>query len=154
KTDPAVAKFALFELGQLYLTPPLRNGSIALKYHTQAAQLGTAWSWYAIARMYAEGAGVKRSAEKANRYYLLGLKAGERELARASAFALGELHLKKPFQDPGSPRNTSWMVRGLAMIGRSSSSLTCMPREKGYPRAHRKQKACFLSYGRAKIAPL
>ena len=100
KTDPAVAKYALFELGQLYLTPFSRNGGMALEYHTQAAQLGNAWSWYVIARMYADGNGVKRSAIKAKRYYLLGLEAGKIEVARASAFALGDLHLNQPLRDP------------------------------------------------------
>ena len=100
KTDPAVAKYALFELGQLYLTPSSRNGGMALEYHTQAAQLGNVWSWYVIARMYADGNGVKRSAIKAKRYYLLGLEAGKIEVARASAFALGDLHLNQPLRDP------------------------------------------------------
>jgi len=38
--------------------------------------------------------------EKANRFYLLSLKAGKIEVARASAFALGDLHLNQPLRDP------------------------------------------------------
>jgi TPR repeat protein len=145
-----LAKTAYYALGGLYLEPPLREVTRALMYYARAAQFGDPWASYVIAQVYDGGKGIKRNSKKAKEYYLLGLKSGDTSVAAASAFALGQLHLKKPLRNykltaeyfkSGSKLGNDWSKFALAQMYASG---------KGVTRSATKAKSLLLELQAAK----
>lgn len=108
--DTDLSKAALFALAELYLKSPGRNTAQALRYHQEAAKLGNDWSTFAIAGLYAQGNGIKKSSRTARDYYARALQSKDPAVAGSAAFALGQLHLRKPLLNP--KRAAEYFTRG------------------------------------------
>lgn len=95
-----IQKEAYYGLGQLYLTPPLLSASLALQSHQKAADLGNLWSLFAIGGIYDHGTGTKPNWNKAVEFYQRAFDKGGTDVKSASAYALAQLYLKPPHNDP------------------------------------------------------
>lgn len=98
--DAELSKAALFALAQLYLQSPGRNRPQALRLHAQASKLGNDWSTYTLGNLHAQGIGVQKNPRAARDYYLRAMRSRDSDVVKASAFALGQLHLRKPLLNP------------------------------------------------------
>lgn len=130
--DNALKQAAYFALGQLHLEKPLLSARLALHYHTLSADLGNAWSLFAIAAIYDKGIGIKRDWRKAHAYYEKALEQGDTAEKRAAAFALAQLHLRKPhrsasraahYLEIGRSNGDPWSTFALAELYRQGSGV-------------------------------
>ncbi len=97
---PDVKKEAYYELGQLYLTPPLLSAKLAILNHQKAADLGNLWSLFAIGGIYDKGTGTKPDWKKAVDFYQRAFDKGGTDVKGATAYALAQLYLKPAHSDP------------------------------------------------------
>lgn len=130
--DDGLKKSAYFALGQIHLERPLLSARLALRYHTLSADLGNTWSLFAIGGIYDKGIGLKRDWRKAHAYYEKALAEGGSAEKRAAAFALAQLHLRKPhrsasraahYLEIGHRNGDAWSSFALAELYRKGSGV-------------------------------
>jgi len=90
--DAEVRKAAYSALGQLYLTPALLSGKLALDYRQRAADLGDGWSLMAIGGIYQNGTGTPKSWSRARDAYQKALAVEDPQVKGAAAYALARLY--------------------------------------------------------------
>lgn len=98
--DREVQSTAAYGLGQLYLTPTLLSGKLALDYHQRAAELGNDWSLIAIGGVYENGTGTTKNWSKARDAYQKALDAKDPEARGFAAYALARLYSQPAHNAP------------------------------------------------------
>lgn len=98
--DREVQSTAFYGLGQLYLTPALLSGKLALDYYRRAAELGNDWSLIAIGGIYENGTGTKKNWTSARDAYQKALDAKDPEVKGYAAYALARLYSQPAHNAP------------------------------------------------------